>query len=92
MLSPAAVPRAPDRPNIALNVALATIVGTMLGIGIVIAMEMADRRVRSLADLDEGTSVPLLAVIGTWDPSEGKLPGAPGFRRPFAQPALRHSR
>jgi succinoglycan biosynthesis transport protein ExoP len=80
ILSLAAVPRAPDRPNIALNVALATIVGTMLGTGIVIAMEMADRRVRSLADLDEGIGVPLLAVIDGWDPAERKLHG---FRRAF---------
>ena len=88
-LSPAAVPRAPDRPNIPLNVALATIVGTMLGAGIVIAMEMADRRVRSLADLDEGTGVPLLAVIDTWDPSDRNLPGGPDQPLRLARPALR---
>jgi len=35
-----------------LNVALSVVVGTMLGIGIVILLEMSDRRVRSRMDLD----------------------------------------
>jgi hypothetical protein len=41
----------------------------MLGIGIVILMEMFDRRVRSSTDLDNGWNVPLLAVLNAWQPA-----------------------
>lgn len=63
MLNPAAVPHKPYRPRIALNIALSVVVGTLLGMGIVILMEILDRRVRSREDLDGGLNVPLLAVL-----------------------------
>jgi chain length determinant protein EpsF len=63
MLNPAAVPHKPYRPRIALNIALSVVVGTLLGMGIVILMELLDRRVRSREDLEGGLNVPLLAVL-----------------------------
>jgi chain length determinant protein EpsF len=75
VLNPAAVPGKPSQPKIALNIALSLVVGTMLGIGIVILMEMSDRRVRSRSDLD--LDVPLLAVLNTWEPARNRLLGAP---------------
>ena len=76
VLNPAAVPGRPSQPKIALNIALSLVVGTMLGIGIVLLMEMFDRRVRSRSDLD--LDVPLLAVLNTWQPSGNRLLGRPG--------------
>ena len=75
MLNPAIAPRRPSQPKIVLNVALSVVVGTMLGIGIVILMEMFDRRVRSLSDLN--LDVPLLAVLHTWRPARDRLLGRP---------------
>jgi chain length determinant protein EpsF len=80
LLNPAAVPRRPASPRIALNVALALAVGLLLGAGIVVLQELADRRVRTRADLLTGVEAPLLAELGTW--KHARLP-----RRPPALPA-----
>jgi chain length determinant protein EpsF len=77
VLNSAVAPREPYRPKIALNIALAVAVGTMLGIGIVILSEMVDRRVRSADDLDRGLDAPLLAVLNARQPSAIPLLGEP---------------
>jgi len=73
VLNAAAVPGKPTQPKIALNIALSVVVGTMLGVAIVLLMEMLDRRVRSRSDLDLG--VPLLVVLDTWRPAQHRLLG-----------------
>jgi chain length determinant protein EpsF len=78
VLSPAAVPRKPSRPNIILNIALSWVVGTMLGIGVVILMETFDRRVRSRGDFDNAWNAPLLGVLNAWRPAEHPQLGRPG--------------
>jgi hypothetical protein len=52
----------------------------MLGIGIVVLMEMFDRRVRARTDLD--LDVPLLAVLNAWQPAGNRLLGRSDGRRP----------
>ncbi len=79
VLNPAVVPRNPSRPKVALNIALSVVVGTMLGVGIVVLMEMFDRRVRSRGDLD--LDVPLLAVVNAWQPAGNHLLGRSGVPR-----------
>jgi len=69
VLTPAVEPRNPFRPRVAFNIALAAVVGMMLGVGIVVLMEMLDRRVRSRSDLVIEANVPLLAVLNTWEPA-----------------------
>jgi uncharacterized protein involved in exopolysaccharide biosynthesis len=76
VLNPAAAPGKPSQPKIALNIALSVVVGTMLGIGIVMLMELSDRRVRSRSDLN--LEVPLLAVLNTWQPAGNRLLAQPG--------------
>jgi chain length determinant protein EpsF len=63
LLNPAVAPRGPSHPKITLNIALSVVVGTMLGIGIVILTEVFDRRVRSPDDLGNEWNVPLLGVL-----------------------------
>ena len=75
VLNPAGVPSKPFQPRIALNIALSVVIGTMFGIAIVMLMEMFDRRVRLRSDLD--LDVPLLAVLNTWQPAQGRLLGRP---------------
>lgn len=79
VLTPAVAPRKPYSPKIALNIALSVIVGTMLGIGIVILSEMLDRRVRLSNDLSQGLDAPLLAVLNA-----GHLPKVPLLGVPAA--------
>jgi len=69
VLNPAVAPSKHSRPKITLNIALAIVVGTMLGIGVVMLMELFDRRVRSRSDLY--LDVPLLAVVNAWQPAGG---------------------
>ncbi len=77
VLNPAVVPSEPSSPKIGLNVVLSLIVGTMLGIGTVVLMEMSDRRVRSRNDLDNAWNVPSLGVLNAWRPAEIPRLGRP---------------
>jgi chain length determinant protein EpsF len=63
LLNPAVAPRKPSHPKLVLNVALSVLVGTMLGAGMAVLMELLDRRVRAPGDLGEAQNVPLLAVL-----------------------------
>lgn len=73
VLNPAPVPRRPAGPRLALNVALAGIVGTLLGIGIVILTELLDRRVRAREDLINEWNVPVLGVLNAQGAARGLL-------------------
>jgi protein tyrosine kinase modulator len=85
LLNPAVAPRKPSHPKLVLNLALSVVVGTILGIGLVILMEMFDRRVRAPSDLDQGQNVPLLVVLNARLPARNSL--LSGTRR--ALPKLR---
>jgi len=74
-LNPAVAPIKPTYPKLVLNIALSVVVGTMLGIGLVILIEMFDRRVRAPSDLDYGQQVPLLAVLNARLPAGNSLLG-----------------
>ena len=82
VLNQAFVPGVPSHPKVVLNIVLSVLVGTMLGIGIVILMEMFDRRVRSPNDLENGWNVPMLAVLNIWQPAENRLLAGPGSAGP----------
>jgi capsular polysaccharide biosynthesis protein len=73
VLNPAVVPNGPASPNVPLNIALSMVIGCMLGIGIVMLLEMSDRRVRSLNDLDNAWNVPLLGELKPWKPANRLL-------------------
>ncbi|HVS24758.1 MAG TPA: GNVR domain-containing protein [Gammaproteobacteria bacterium] len=90
LLNAAPVPLEPYRPKLGLNLALALIVGVVLGIGLVLLFESSDRRVRSPSDLEFARTAPLLGTLGTWTPSPRPLLQAPGG--PGAIPALESGR
>jgi succinoglycan biosynthesis transport protein ExoP len=73
VLNPAVVPSVPASPRIALNIALSVMVGGMLGVGLVMLLEITDRRVRSLNDLDNAWNVPLLGELKPWRPANRLL-------------------
>ena len=76
LLNPAVAPRTPFGPKVALNIALSVLVGTMLGMGLVILMEMLDRRVRSPDDLRNEWSVPLIGVLNAGQSAGNPLIGS----------------
>jgi chain length determinant protein EpsF len=73
VLSPAVLPDKPASPRMDLNLALSAVVGALLGIGIVLLLEMTDRRVRSQDDLENAWDVPLLGELKPWKPARRLL-------------------
>jgi chain length determinant protein EpsF len=74
LLNPAVAPRKPARPKVVLNILLALVAGTLLGAGLVVLLEMFDRRVHTRGDLVEATAVPLLGELAAWKPARARLP------------------
>ena len=63
VLTPASMPQTPASPRVFLNVMLALFVGTLLAVGVVIALEMLNRRVRSATDLVLALDLPVIGVL-----------------------------
>jgi len=62
-LTPAVPPVEPSRPRLVLNVAVATVLGLLLGICAALLRELMDQRVRGAADLAAALELPVLGVI-----------------------------
>jgi uncharacterized protein involved in exopolysaccharide biosynthesis len=77
ILNAATVPFIPARPRILLNIALSVVVGTLLGLCTIYLMEMFDRRVRALGDLENEWNVPLLAELNSWRANQAHLINGP---------------
>jgi len=65
VLSAAVRPLAPATPNLPLNVALAIILGGLLGISLALILEMLGRRVYSEYDIVAVLKVPVLGVLAS---------------------------
>lgn len=63
VLSPATEPTDPSSPKILLNTLLAVFLGTLLGVGAALALELADRRIRSRDDIEQALGLPVLAEL-----------------------------
>jgi len=59
----AKTPSSPSGPKMMKNLAIGIFVGLVLGLGIVILMELIDRRVRSREDMDVLLGIPVFAVL-----------------------------
>jgi len=65
VLNPAAGPTDPSKPKVFLNVLVSIFVGTLLGVGFALMLELGNRRVRSEEDLVEALDLPVLASIAS---------------------------
>jgi uncharacterized protein involved in exopolysaccharide biosynthesis len=63
VLNPATEPLKPSFPKWPLNLALAVFLGTLLGVGVALLLEMLDQRIRSEADVAGTLQLPLLATL-----------------------------
>jgi receptor protein-tyrosine kinase len=70
---PATLETSPVSPQIALNLAVAAIIGLILGVALAIARDILDRRITSLDHVQDVTESPVLSNIG-YDPSVRKNP------------------
>jgi chain length determinant protein EpsF len=66
VLTPAAEPLGHSSPNLAKNMAVATMLGLALAIGAALGWELLDRRVRSTSDLAFVEGIPVLGVVSPW--------------------------
>ncbi|MEO6563674.1 MAG: GNVR domain-containing protein, partial [Nitrosospira sp.] len=64
-LNPASIPTKHSKPRTLLNVLISIFLGTLLGVGIALIVELRNRRVRSLEDLVEIIDIPVLATISS---------------------------
>jgi chain length determinant protein EpsF len=63
VLNPAIPPLLPVFPKIPLNVVLSVLIGTMLGCGFALLLEMMNRRVRVRDDLTYALGIPVLSEV-----------------------------
>jgi polysaccharide biosynthesis transport protein len=63
VLSQAVPPITPASPKLVLNMAVAIFAGILLAVAIVVAMEMLDRRVRSVEDVAQAVGLPIIGVL-----------------------------
>lgn len=84
LLSTAVAPIKPAFPILWLNLAIALVAGTLLGIGLALLAEVRDRRVRTSQDLVDALDAPVLASLRLGPGPRKPLPG-PTWRLP--QPA-----
>lgn len=67
ILSPAILSEnaVPIKPNKSLNIAIATLVGLVIGIGISFLLEYLDTTVKTEQDIDELLELPILGIVST---------------------------
>jgi uncharacterized protein involved in exopolysaccharide biosynthesis len=63
VLTPALPPVEPSSPRLLLNTLLSVFLGTMLGVGVALLVELINRRVRSARELAEALGAPVLGVM-----------------------------
>jgi len=73
LLNAAVLPQRPHSPNLLLNLALAALVGVMLGVGLVMLREMTDRRIHSGWEIAEIARAPMLGELIAWSPPTSRL-------------------
>jgi chain length determinant protein EpsF len=63
VLNPAVEPIEPSFPRWPLNIALAAVLGTMLGVGLALLLELLDPRIRMASDIATQLGLPVLATL-----------------------------
>ena len=80
VLNPATAPGSASKPRVLLNSLISVFLGTLLGVGLALMLELVNRRVRSAEDLVEALSLPVLGSIssaaGMFKHSAPRNPGA----------------
>lgn len=75
ILNPAVPPLEPSFPKVLLNVALAGMLGLILALLAALGLEMMDRRVRGIEDLEFALDLPVLGLLPGGDGGRPQLKG-----------------
>ena len=71
LLNPAVAPTEPSGPRVLLNTLIAFLLGTILGVGLALLLELLNRPVRSASDVKEMLGIPVLGTI-EWKSPHGR--------------------
>ena len=86
-LNTALVPLNPSSPKMSLNLLIAAFVGTLLGVGSAMVLELMNRRVRSSEDLMQMLDLPVLASISSSNTKRRMMGGPDYLALPNGSPA-----
>lgn len=71
VLNPATAPIQPSGPRVLLNTLIAFVLGTVLGLGLALLLELLNRPIRSAADMKDLLGIPVLGTIA-WKRAPGR--------------------
>ena len=74
ILNPAVAPTEPSGPRILLNTLASILLGTILGVGLALLLELLNRPVRSAGDVKDMLGIPVLGTI-EWRPARARSGG-----------------
>jgi chain length determinant protein EpsF len=63
ILNPAVAPTEPSGPRVLLNTLVGILIGTVLGVGLALLLELVNRPIRSSSDLKDMLGIPVLGTI-----------------------------
>jgi len=81
LLNPAVAPLEPSSPRVLLNALVAVLLGTILGVGLALLLELLNRPLRSSGDLKDMLGIPVLGTI-EWQPVHSRAGGIRSLMRP----------
>ncbi len=79
VLTPASPPMEHSKPKVMLNVLVSIFLGTLLGVGAALMLELGNRKIRSAQDLVDAIDLPLLASVASTEPPPTKREVLLGF-------------
>src|SRR5262249_50721266 len=89
LFQPAIPPTVPDRPKPLLNMAIGALFGLLIASGFVFLIEFLDDRLRTPAQVQELTGIPVIGTIGAERPKRLLLSSNPSARAIGAYQQLR---
>ena len=81
LLNPAVAPLEPSSPRVLLNTLVAVLLGTILGVGLALLLELLNRPLRSSGDLKDMLGIPVLGTI-EWQPVPSRAGAIRSLMRP----------
>ena len=78
VIDPAPVPTVAFRPNLQKNLAIASMLGLMVGIGLALLLEFLDSTIRRTEDIERLVDRPVLGLIPLLRPRDQRATGAKG--------------
>jgi succinoglycan biosynthesis transport protein ExoP len=81
LLNPAVAPIEPAGPRLLLNTLVAILLGSILGVGLALLLELLNRPLRSAADMKDMLGIPVLGTI-EWRPARSRAGGIRALMRP----------